>query len=203
MQAQGMSDASGSMNGMGNMGMTGTASGTGSMNMINGNLGLQAQLQTMSGTMATSSEDSIVNLQGDTEAAIQSDADLAAYNNLVIQTRPAITAINTDSNNGVDITYAQPARFLGIFPTTISGQVNVDAQGNTTVSLPWWSFLYSKDTSGVQSAVTTAAQTSNADLAVGASSMTSLQDSASMINAVTAAIQSEFQASGSANVSGN
>jgi hypothetical protein len=167
-----------------------------SQNSTGSIVGLQAQVQ--AGTIATSSANSVIELQGNTANLIQADADLTAYDNLVMQARPAVTAINTNSDGSIDIGYSQPAKFLGIFPTSLSGDINIDAQGNATIRLPWWSFLYSKDTTGIQTTAATAAQTSGANFDDQAGTTTALQDQARVINAVSAAVQEE--ASTSANV---
>src|ERR1700722_1384000 len=95
--------------------------------------------------------------------AIQTNADLTSYNNAVIQSRPAVNAIDAQNDGSVAIHYSQPARFLGIFPASISGEVDVDAQGNTAVHLPWYAFLYSKDTTSVQTSAAAAVQESGAN----------------------------------------
>jgi hypothetical protein len=35
-----------------------------------------------------------------------------------------------------------PARFLGIFPASITAKVMTDAEGSTTVKYPWYAFLF-------------------------------------------------------------
>ncbi|HUC01933.1 MAG TPA: hypothetical protein VMA75_03435 [Candidatus Paceibacterota bacterium] len=169
------------------------------------NAGLQAEVQ--SGTIATSSDDAVVQLQGNTLGLIQTNDDLSAYNSLVIQARPAVKNINVQSDGSMDVTYAQPAKFLGLFQTSIAGNVNVDAQGNVKVSTPWYGFLYAKDTTPVQAAVAAAIQQSGAalgtqaDASVTASTQAQLQDKAMLVNAITAAIQTEAQASATTSVS--
>lgn len=182
-----------------NMQSSGTASG--SMNVDLGNGGLQAQVN--AGTVNASSGDAIVSLQGNSVGLIQTDADLTAYNDLVVKSRPAVSSVNVQSDNSIDIGYAQPAKFLGIFSTSLSGDVHVDAQGNATVRMPWYSFLYSKDTSGVQTSVVTSIQQSGVQFGVQAqvNATTAAQNNARVINAATAAIQAQAQASATTSAS--
>lgn len=169
------------------------------------NAGLQAQVD--SGTIATSSENAVVQLQGNALGLIQTNDDLSAYNNLVIHARPAVKNINVQNDGSVNITYAQPARFLGLFPASINSTVNVDAQGNVTVSLPWYAFLYAEDTTPVKAAVATAVQqsgvtpTTEAQASATASMQAQLQDQAMLVNAITSAIQTEAQASATTSAS--
>lgn len=163
-------------------------------------IGLAAQVQ--AGSTTTSSEDSIVSLQGNSIGMIQTNADLDAYNTLVIKSRPAVTSVNVDSTNNVDVYYSQPARFLGIFSTSLSGDVHVDAQGNTTVNMPWYAFLYAKDTTNVKTSVATAVTQSGVQFGSHADAATTIQNNARVINAVSAAVQAQAQASASASTTG-
>jgi hypothetical protein len=177
---------------------------------IDVNAGLQSQAQAISAN--TSSEDAVVQLQGNVINMIQTPADLDTYDHIVMKDRPVVVGINVNSDNSVAIKYAQPAKLFGIFPTSISSQVDVDTQGNATVHLPWWAFLYSKDTTGVQTSVATAVQQSRpllnpsaqANTGVSATANTtdqvSVQNTARMISAVTAALQAQAQVDASANV---
>jgi hypothetical protein len=179
-------------------GATGTAqaSGTAAVQM---NVGLQAEIQ--SGTVVSSSDDAVVQLQGNTLGLIQTSDDLTAYNNLVVKARPAVSSIKVATDGSMNIGYSQPAKFLGIFKTSLAGNVNVDASGNVNVSTPWYGFLYTKDTTPVQASVTTAIQQSGAQLNAQATTQAQLQNQAMLVNAITAAIQTEAQASATASVS--
>lgn len=134
-------------------------------------------------------------------ALVQTSDDLATYNTLVIKARPAVTAINVQSDGSVVVGYSQPAKFLGLFSTSITGNVDVDAQGNATVHLPWWSVFYSKDTTGVQAAVSTAVQESGVNFAAQVDAMATAQNAAQVINAATSAIQAQTQVSAAATTS--
>lgn len=173
---------------------SGSASGSMNMNLANG--GLQAQIQ--AGVITQSSGEAMVGLQGNMIDMIQSNADLTAYNNLVVQARPAVTAVNVNSDNSVDVHYSQPAKFLGIFSTSLSGDVNVDAQGNTKVHLPWYAFLYAKDTTSVQTSAATAVAQSGVQFNAQADATTMAQNQARVINAVSTAIQAQASASATA-----
>lgn len=166
-----------------NVGVNGTnASGT-------NNGGLQADVQS----------GAVVNLQSADTATIATNGDLTAYDGLVVKARPIVTGISQQNDGSVAITYAEPAKFLGIFPTTISNEVNVDANGNTTVHSPWWGFLYAKNDSAVQISAAAAVQQSGVQFGAQTNATTTLQNQARVINAVSAAVQAQVSANGSVN----
>jgi hypothetical protein len=166
------------------------------MDMVSSTDTLSAQVNT--GMANTSSDSAIVSLQGNSIGMIQSSADLTAYDNMVIKARPAVSSVNVNSDNSIDVIYAQPAKFLGIFSTSLSGNVHVDAQGNTTVHMPWYAFLYSKNTTSVQASAATAVQQSGAQFNAQADAMTKVQNNARVINAVSTAVQAQASANASA-----
>jgi hypothetical protein len=169
------------------------------MGMVSSTDTLSAQVS--AGMPNTSSDSAIVSLQGNSLGMIQSSADLTTYDNMVIKARPVVSSVNINSDNSIDVTYAQPAKFLGIFSTSLSGNVHVDAQGSTTVHMPWYAFLYAKDTASVQASAATAVQQSGAQFNAQADAMTMAQNHARVINAVSTAVQA--QASANANASGS
>lgn len=171
---------------------TATTAATGS---VSTGIGLQAEVQ--SGALATSTDSAVVNLQGNALGLIQTNDDLATYDTLVVGARPAVKNINVNDDGSMEIAYVQPAKFLGIFPASITGDVNIDANGTVTVSTPWYGFLYTKDTTPVQASVAAAVQQSGvaADAQGSTDMQAQLQDRAMLVNAITAAIQVEASAS--------
>ena len=203
-QSQGPSYVNGSINvGVGAQATT-SARSQNSANMngsanINLGVGLQAQIQAVAAN--TSSVDAVVQLEGNTAGLIQSDADLSAYNNLVIKERPVVTAINVRSDNGIAIDYSQPAKLFGIFSTSLSGEVDVDAQGNTTVHLPWYAIFYAQNSADIQTSVAAAVQQFGASFGAQVNGGAKIQDQAHVINAATASLQTQIQGRASASAS--
>jgi hypothetical protein len=190
----------GNVTGSANGNTNANATATGSVNTnVSVGVGLQAELN--SGTVTTSSDDAVVNLQGGTALLIESTSDLQAYGNLVVAARPVVKNVSMKSDDSVVIQYSQPAKFLWIFPTTLTGEVDVDATGNAMVHLPWYAFLYSADTASVQSTATAAVSQSGANFNDQANTTADLQDKARIVNAVSAALQA--QADATANVNSN
>ncbi len=177
-----------------------TVGSSAALNAISAHTGLQAAVQ--AGDVGTSSDGAIVNLQGNAAALIETSTDLDAYDRLVVAARPAVWNVAVEHDGTVAVTYAQPAKFLGLFPATLAGQVDVNASGTAVVQLPWYAFLYAQNTSKVQSAVNTAIAASGADFGVTSQTGTSvdLQNKARIINAVTAALQAEAEANASTSV---
>jgi hypothetical protein len=184
---------------MATSGATSSAQDQGSFNVNVGNGGLSAQVQ--AGAVDSSSASAIVDLNGNSNALIQSTSDLMTYDALVISNRPAVRSINVHDDGSVVVGYSQPAKFLGIFSTSITGNVDVDAQGNTTVHLPWWAFLYAKNTTDVKTSVSAAVQQSGVNFGAQADATANAQNSARLINAVTTAIQAQASANATASAS--
>lgn len=80
--------------------------------------------------------------------AIDSDEELAMYAQLVADTDANIEVINT-SEQSVQLTYKEPARFLGMDVSssrTATVTVNEDGVMDIQVSKPWWTVFVSGDT---------------------------------------------------------
>ncbi len=182
-------------------GVSVTVGSSAAQSAIAAHTGLQAVIK--AGGMNTSSESEIVNLQNNTALLIETSTDLDAYDRLVVAARPAVWNVAVKNDGTVAVTYAQPAKFLGLFPAMLAGQVDVNASGTTVVQLPWYAFLYAQNTSGVQTAVNTAVAASGADFSAASQEGTAvgLQNKARIINAVTAALQAEAEANASTSAS--
>lgn len=156
------------------------------VSLNNGSLSVQVQ----NGSLTPSAQASIVSLGGGSALLIQSNADLNAYGNLVVQNRPGVT--NVSVNNGVvTVKYNQPARFLGIFGTSIAAEASVNSNGKVAVKMPWYSFLFSKRGGTVkkQVEVTLANETSSGNIQVttlaSGDEQVRVQNSAKVLNVVS------------------
>lgn len=169
-------------------------------------VGLQAAVQ--SGTVSASSAAAVVNLQGNAASLIQATSDLQAYDDLVVKARPAVRNIAINNDGTVAISYVQPAKFLGLFPASLTGEIDVNASGAAAVRLPWYAFLYAAGTANVQSEVQTAVAQSgtvsagtqaqgSAVASMGADASANLRNQARIVNAVTAALQAQADANAS------
>ncbi len=105
----------------------------------------------------------VVSLSGNPSAYIKTDADTQAYNKLVMTATPAVQSI--DSNNQkVSVSYKQQGRLFGLFNVQMDGKANVDASGNVSINLPWYSVFVVKNTGDIKTSIKTdlnAAKTSN------------------------------------------
>jgi len=94
-------------------------------------------------------------------------------------------------NNGVIVEFTQPVKFLGLFATSIQAQVQVTADGTTTVHYPWYSFLVRKHAAAInsifQTQVTEATAGKN-DLSASASAAMTPQAQATVFDAIRQAI---------------
>lgn len=165
--------------------------GSGKTLNVNMSTGLSTQVN-----LDDAAKSVIVNLNGNSVSLIKSDSDLAAYSDLVVQERPSIKSVET-GNGKVVVAYRQPAKFLGLIGTNMGATVTVNAQGNVTVSLPWYSFLFTKNTNAVKTAVQGNLGSSRLDVSVlGGSGSTSVrvQTGAKVVNVVTNSIETQVSA---------
>ena len=162
----------------------------------NGNVETSTNVATsaISGT-ASASASAAAEVLLNKPTSIAATSDLATYDDLVIKARPVVSAINLQDNNNIAIQYSQPARLFGIFPSSISGQVVVDAKGNAAIEMPWWAIFYAKDTAGLQASIDGAVAQSGASFSGQADAQVQLQNKARIIDAVTAALQAQVIAS--------
>lgn len=150
-----------------------------------------------------SSEDkrAIVNLEGNTLTTIKTDDDLKAYNSVVIETNPNISTISA-GDGSVEITYRHPAKFLGIWRTSLSATARVENNERVSIQLPWYSFLFSTGKGDVEKTINVNLENDamvqvNSD--GGASADLTVQNEARAINIVT----SQIGGQGSATISGS
>ncbi|MDB4992433.1 MAG: hypothetical protein JWL75_678 [Parcubacteria group bacterium] len=94
----------------------------------------------------------IVSLSGDPSLYIKDQSDVDAYNTLLVSTSPSIVSASTNSQK-VEVAYVQQAKLFGFIPMHLNARVSVDANGNVSVMLPWYSFLATKDTASLKASV--------------------------------------------------
>jgi hypothetical protein len=144
------------------------------------------------GNVSVSDQQVLVNLEGGSEVLIKNDTDLAAYNTLVVQTRPSVVSVSS-GDGGLQVEYKQPGKFLGIFKSHLNGKVVVLENGTVEVRMPWYAVFYKKNTGTVKSNITASLQSSNNKLDVsvvssGDGKSVTVQNKAKVINVVTSAI---------------
>ena len=91
----------------------------------------------------------IVNLDGNSIQLVKGDSDVKAYSQLVLSERPNVKSVTVDDSS-VTVSYKQPAKFLGLFSTSINAEVVVDENSQVEVSTPWYGFLFSKKTDSIK-----------------------------------------------------
>lgn len=151
------------------------------------------------GTVSTSDQQVLVNLEGGSVTLIKSDTDLAAYNKLVVQTRPSVVKVSS-GDSGLEVEYKQPGKFLGIFKTNLNGKVVVLEDGTVEVKMPWYAVFYKKNSGAVKSKVSASLQGSNGKLDVSVvgsddGKSVTVQNKAKVINVVTSAIDTTVSVS--------
>lgn len=86
------------------------------------------------------------NMQGagtvTSSANVASDADFAAYAKSQMRAHATLKEVDSDGSS-VSVKYAEPGRFLGVFPVTMTATAKVAADGSITISHPWYYFLTS------------------------------------------------------------
>lgn len=177
------------------------------VNSGDGNLSVQVEKG-----LTASDKESFVSLTGNSDLMIKTNADLNAYNRLVVEQRPAIQNVSVE-NSGLKIKYNQPARFLAIFSTDLNATAVVNNDGTVSIDLPWYSFLYSKDSDQVKLAIETSLQKAGSNKQVdvnllgsssslnvgtnnGANSTIQFRNNAHALNIVTNSIDGSVSLSG-------
>jgi len=174
-----------------------TQAGTVNFTSSNGSLKLELENKNLS----SEKKRAIINLEGDTVKTIKSDDDLDAYNSVVIEANPNVSNISVN-DGAVEIRYRHPARFLGIWSTSLNATARVENDQRVSIALPWYSFLFSTGKGEVEKTLDVELENSgvvqvNAD--DDASASLKVQNAARAINIVT----SEVGGSGSASISGS
>lgn len=148
--------------------------------------GLQVQIS--SGKISGDAKTAILSLSNGTDALITSDADLQTYNSIVMESRPGVTSIKT-SDSEVRVGYKQEGRFLGIIKMILNGTVVVDNNGAVSIELPWYSFLFTKNTQTTKTTITS--NLSSAQLNVSGSSNNSVVTGTSTNGTATLNVKSK------------
>jgi len=182
-----------------------TSGGAGTVTIIRDDSGKTINISPSSGKLErqinvvssdSGARQAVVNLSGNSQILIQDSNDLGEYAKLVVQARPNVTNVDLDGAR-LTVEYKQPAKFLGLFSTDIGAQAIVDQEKGVTISLPWYSFLFKKNTKRVRAAIVygiasdqKAATTISAEAEQGSQALT-VQQQARTINVVTSAVDSD------------
>lgn len=107
------------------------------------------------GTVNVTKTGNTVNVEvGNQKVQVRSENDLKAYKEMVLENCSNLTEINTEGNT-VEVKYNQPARFFGIFKNNLGARITVNAEGKAKVKLPWYSFLFTKNTAEIETQIQT------------------------------------------------
>ncbi|HEY4496414.1 MAG TPA: hypothetical protein VJC04_03645 [Candidatus Paceibacterota bacterium] len=74
-------------------------------------------------------------------AEVKSGQDLENFARGIILRDENVQEVETETK-GIKVTYKFPAKFLGIFNSTLSTEVEVDLETRVKVNFPWYRFLY-------------------------------------------------------------
>lgn len=102
--------------------------------------------------LSTGARRAIIDLEGNSILLINNSDDVKAYGNLVAEEKPGIQRVRIE-NTGVNITYRQPAKFLGFVPVRIRATVEVNNQNQVRIRLPWYHLFFVKDVEPVRATV--------------------------------------------------
>jgi len=149
-------------------------------------------LMVKQGRLSDADKTVILNLEKGLDVLINDNNDLEAYNKIVVEKRPAILDIQSDEKS-VQVTYTQPGKFLGIFNTYLNGKVSVESNGKVKVKLPWYSFLFTKNTNQVKKQLSLTLGDASASgtiqiNALGSAGNEGIKQRAKVINLVTSAV---------------
>lgn len=75
-------------------------------------------------------------------ADVHTSADVSAYAKGIMRADAKVQDV-TVASDSVSVSYREPARFLWVFPASLTATATVGADGTVAVSYPWYSFLMS------------------------------------------------------------
>ena len=84
-----------------------------------------------------------------THAEVRSEQDLENFAKGVLVQDENVEDVAI-GEEGVQIRYRMPAKFLGIFNASLAVRTEVDAEGRVKVRFPWFGFLYAKSVSAAE-----------------------------------------------------
>jgi len=137
-----------------------------------------------------------------THAEVQSGQDLENFAKGVLAADANVDAVATTENE-VRLTYRVPARFLGIFETSIPATVLVRAKGSADATervrarLPWYSFLFGVSAEATSEQLTSVAAAEVASEVSGTQRFDA-QTQARIIAKLQAALQAQAEAAAEA-----
>ncbi len=117
----------------------GQASGSAQSGADGSYQGTQPMINVAQGDVSSDVSASFTSDPGD----VRSQNDLQSYVNYTVSNDSNVDEVAIDQN-GMDISYREPGRFLGFIPTTVRVNVHVDNSGSVTVDYPWHSFMTKK-----------------------------------------------------------
>ena len=91
------------------------------------------------------------------------------------------------ANNKIMVKYDQPGKFLWFLNSSLDATAVVDENGEVSIKLPWYSFLFSKNTNSVKLSI--AGQLEDNELTVsGNAEGLEVRQDAKKVNIVTSAV---------------
>lgn len=78
--------------------------------------------------------------------SVRSSASMESYAAATVNADERFDSVEMNEN-GMEITYRKPARFLWIIPASLKTEITVASDGAVTVGYPWYAFLMSTDES--------------------------------------------------------
>ncbi|MCR4325998.1 MAG: hypothetical protein NUV59_04360 [Patescibacteria group bacterium] len=179
------------VSGSGSAGAAESASGTAG---ASGNVSAQTDVSAGTEILITRADvnaGSVVQTAVSAPNAVQSQADLSAYASSVI--RADSDADNAQlSGTAVSLDYKERIRLFGFIPILVRATATVNANGDTTVSYPWYAMFATTDSATLRSEVRAATSdviSSNA----GASFSAATQ--AELLSRIQSAMKTHLQAS--------
>ncbi|MBU6501029.1 MAG: hypothetical protein KGJ89_02795 [Patescibacteria group bacterium] len=114
------------------------------------------------------------------QAELRSGQDLQNFAKGVLLRDDNVEDVQVASDT-VKVSYKEPAKLFGVFGSSLSAQVETDAQGRVKVHYPWYSFLFS-----VPSSVASAELETKLNASIGQTSLqNNLQGQAQVIQSIS------------------
>jgi hypothetical protein len=203
--ANGSASSSGNgSSGSGSGSTSGSASGDSSVSVdANGALDIVPILITRADVDTNAVESTSVSA-----ANVKSDADLKGFVAAEIKGDKNVSQVETSAEN-VAVTYNQHAKLFGFIPVKVKATAVVDANGDVSVSYPWWTVLAATDKAALEAELQAkvdaafSANQNGADASASAEATAKLSSDAQarLVSEIRKVMETKFNASAAANAS--
>lgn len=110
-----------------------------------------------------------------------------------------IRHVKINEDGSIEVSYARPARFLGIIPAKLATNASVNVEGNTDISFPWYRIFFALTAANVDEAQVSNQMRATASSTVTANGNVALNAAAARIARLIATLRASANAEAESN----